>query len=80
MMEMTKAPIFLFDLGGVLIENSGFDALQELLPYTLDKTALKEQWLNSSAVRRFELGQLAPDAFAVQFLQEWRIGLSLTCH
>jgi glucose-1-phosphatase len=76
MIRMTKASIFLFDLGGVLIENSSFDALQDLLPYTLDKTALKEQWLKSSVVRRFELGELAPDAFAIQFLEEWRISLS----
>ena len=74
--ETPRAPVLLFDLGGVLIVNTGFQALEDLLPYKIDRAALKERWLSSSAVRGFELGQLAPEAFAIDFLEEWRINLS----
>lgn len=73
---MSTPSFLLFDLGGVLIENSTFQSLNELLPERRDITALKHQWLASSAVRRFELGETAPGEFAVSFIAEW--GLRLT--
>lgn len=69
-------PILLFDLGGVLVENTGFEALRDLLPGKTDPTILRERWLTSPSVRRFERGQITPDAFAAAFLDEWRLELS----
>ena len=37
---------------------------------------MKERWLNSPAVRRFELGQIVSDDFAAQFLEEWDLAVS----
>ncbi len=68
--------LLLFDLGGVLLENAVFERLRELLPGRQDPGALKERWLASTAVRRFELGEIDPDAFADAFLAEWDVGLS----
>jgi putative hydrolase of the HAD superfamily len=74
--EAMKSPILLFDLGGVLIENALFDALQGLLPERLDPAVLRARWLGCDAVRRFELGQITPEAFAVAFLEEWALDLA----
>ncbi len=66
----------MFDLGGVLIEISVFDKLNELLSQPQDKQSLKERWLFSPAVRGFESGQITADAFAEKFIAEWQIQLS----
>lgn len=67
--------LLLFDLGGVLVENAGFARLNQLLPRPLDDCAIRERWLGSSSVRRFELGELGPGAFAERFIAEWEIPL-----
>jgi HAD superfamily hydrolase (TIGR01509 family) len=66
--------VLLFDLGGVVLENSTFDRLNTLLPEPADVASLKSRWLRSSAVRSFELGLVAPPDFATAFMAEWRIG------
>jgi len=68
--------LLLFDLGGVLLENATFDRLNRLLPAPMETAALKDRWLASPAVRRFELGETAPGEFAETFLAEWRIQLT----
>jgi putative hydrolase of the HAD superfamily len=73
---MLKPSLLLFDLGGVLIENSTFDSLKCLLPAPLDAHALKNKGLDSSAVRRFELGEISPIEFSVSFIAEWDISLA----
>lgn len=72
---MSRSSVLLFDLGGVLVETSGFDRLNELLAKPIDLRALKDMWLASPAVRRFELGISSPDEFAQTLIVEWR----LTC-
>jgi putative hydrolase of the HAD superfamily len=73
---MPKPPVLLFDIGGVLVENAGFAALSALLPGAPDEAALKERWLQSSAVRDFELGAITPAVFADRFRAEWGLALS----
>ena len=75
---MSAPSLLLFDLGGVLIENSAFESLGRLLPEPLDVETLKHRWLTSSAVRRFELAEISPNAFAETFLSEWNLDLSPT--
>lgn len=70
----TKRPaLLLFDLGGVLIESSVFEHLRRLLPEPVAPTELKERWLYSLAVRRFERGESSPTEFAENFVAEWRL-------
>jgi len=72
---MPRPSVLLFDLGGVLVDTSGFSRLNELLAEPKDLIVLKEMWLASPAVRQFELGLSAPAEFAQAFIAEWR----LTC-
>jgi len=73
---MGAPTLLLFDLGGVLIENSAFESLGRLLPEHLDVETMKSRWLASSAVRRFELAEIAPAEFAEIFLSEWNLDLT----
>ncbi len=67
--------VLLFDLGGVVVENVGFARLRELVP-DRDTDALKDAWLASPAVRDFERGRIAPEAFGERFVREWSLELS----
>lgn len=73
---MCDPSLLLFDLGGVLIENSTFKRLNHLMGEPKDFVALKHLWLTSPSVRRFELGDGSPYEFAVSFIAEWGICLS----
>lgn len=73
---MSYPSLLLFDLGGVLIESSQFERLNGLLPEPFERIALKERWLLSPSVRRFECGEAEPFEFAETFIAEW--GLRLT--
>lgn len=55
---MQQPTVLLFDLGGVLVENVGFERLNALLPTPLPLEELKARWLASTAVRSFEVGDL----------------------
>jgi len=70
--------VILFDLGGVLVENATFDALDALLPVALDRDSLHDRWLHSPAVRDFELGRTSTDDFGIRFVEEW--GIDMTPH
>lgn len=65
----------MFDLGGVLVENTGAAGLAAMLPAPLDSDELWRRWLGSPAVRSFERGLIAPEEFAIAFLDEWRLAL-----
>jgi putative hydrolase of the HAD superfamily len=65
--------VILFDLGGVLIENTGRDGLLALLPYELEQSRVLERWLASPAVKRFERGLVPAQTFAAEFIEEWRL-------
>jgi len=73
---MNQAPLLLFDLGGVLIENACFDDLNAMLAQPLDSLAIRERWLASSSIRAFELGQIPAQEFAERFIAEWDIPLT----
>lgn len=72
---MASGRIILFDLGGVLLENTGEQGLLSLLPYRLSRQEVWERWLASAAVRQFEQGRISPQAFAAQFIEEWQLKL-----
>ena len=73
---MRSGRVILFDLGGVLIENTGEQALKALLPYQLGRQELWDRWLTSDAVKQFERGRITPQIFAAQFVEEWRLELA----
>ncbi|MET0345773.1 MAG: HAD family phosphatase [Casimicrobiaceae bacterium] len=61
----------LFDLGGVLIELAGVDQMLAWSPGVPDSSELWRRWLHSPAVRRFETGASARDAFAAEVVAEF---------
>jgi glucose-1-phosphatase len=70
--------VLLFDLGGVLVENVGFERFNALLPFPIPTEELKTQWLASPAVRSFETGNCTPEIFARNVVSDWQLPLSST--
>lgn len=73
---MSAGPLILFDLGGVLLENATFDRLSSLLQEPTNLKTIKARWLESPAVRSFELGEISAIDFASAFIGEWGIRLT----
>jgi FMN phosphatase YigB (HAD superfamily) len=73
---MSKPAVLLFDLGGVLVENSHFEDLPKLLPLPLPEGDLHDQWLSSASVRRFERGETGADEFSSAFVLEWGLTMA----
>jgi glucose-1-phosphatase len=76
-MREPRPEVFLFDLGGVLIENAGFAAFQALHAEPRPSLPeLKSRWLGSPSVRLFEVGGSTPEDFADAFVAEYPVGLT----
>jgi glucose-1-phosphatase len=73
---MQHPTVLLFDLGGVLVENVGFERLNALLPRPMPVEELKTRWLASTAVRSFEVGSCSASVFAGELVAEWQLSLS----
>jgi len=72
---MSRAEL-LFDLGGVLLENDCFNALNALLPEKLAEDALKQLWLNSGAMQDFDSGHISVSEFAQRIVSEWQLRIN----
>jgi putative hydrolase of the HAD superfamily len=66
----------LFDLGGVLIDFAGFDELCPLIPGNLRRSEIRERWISSPSVQRFERGEISSSQFARGVVRELEISLS----
>ncbi len=73
---MNAPSLLLFDLGGVLIERAAFDNLSRLLPERHHPNHIKERWLVSPSVRKFEKGRSCASEFADNFIREWNLNIS----
>lgn len=71
-----RSIVLLFDLGGVLIENVGFQRFGALLSRPMALNEMKLNWLRSPAVRRFESGVTSAREFAREVVDEWELKLS----
>lgn len=72
---MTDAPVLLFDLGGVLVQTTGRQALRALRPHFGDEEILAK-WHACGAVLDFESGRCSPQEFAEAFIADWELGLA----
>ncbi len=68
--------VLLFDLGGVLVEFSGFDELTRLMPGAPEREVIRNRWIASDTVRRFERGEIGPQRFADGVIRELGLDLS----
>lgn len=66
----------MFDLGGVLVENTMFEELRQLVDGDVHVSDLKTRWLQSRTARDFELGNCSPDAFAIAMVEEFQLSIS----
>ncbi len=71
-----RPSVLLFDIGGVLVENAGFEELRRMCPEISGDPELRLRWLGSPSVMAFERGRISPTEFAKQFVDEWRLPLS----
>ena len=75
---MATASVFdvlLFDLGGVLIDFAGFDELGRLLPGGVSRDEVREKWISSPSVQRFERAEISPQDFARSVVEELDLDL-----
>jgi putative hydrolase of the HAD superfamily len=75
-MRKQNPELLLFDLGGVLVEFSGFRDLCAFLREPLSESEIKQKWLACPTMREFEIGRLAARPFAERFVQEWEVHLT----
>lgn len=75
MATISAFDVLLFDLGGVLIDFAGFDELGHLLPGGVTRDEVRERWISSPSVQKFERAGITPQEFARGVVQE--LGLDL---
>lgn len=68
--------VLLFDLGGVLVDFTGFEQLSRILGGMPAATAIRNRWIESDAVSHFERGEISSGDFAKLFVAEWQLSLS----
>lgn len=66
----------LFDLGGVLADWTGPQALRALLPAPMSDAEYTRRWTRCAATDRFERGAIAPLEFARAFAADWQLALA----
>jgi FMN phosphatase YigB (HAD superfamily) len=67
--------VLLFDLGGVLVDFSGHEELQGLLPERLEVDALTAAWHACPHSLAYGAGALSTADFIPRFRRDWRIAL-----
>jgi glucose-1-phosphatase len=72
-MNGMRIDAILFDLGGVLIELAGVEQMLSWSRGMADTRELWRRWLHSPAVRRFESGLIAREAFAAEMVAEFDV-------
>ena len=71
----SRRKVLIFDLGGVLLENTGREKLTSLLPAGTPTGDVRLRWLASSVVQRYERGHISSQDFAANLVREWGIAL-----
>jgi glucose-1-phosphatase len=68
--------ILLFDLGGVLIRSTHFEALRELMRFDGPEQELRERWMACPAVRAFEGGRISATDFGASIVEALRLSVT----
>jgi putative hydrolase of the HAD superfamily len=70
MVQNEELRVVLFDVGGVLVENSGISTMIAWMGGNVSQEELFKKWLTSPAIRSFETGMTTAPAFADQLIAE----------
>lgn len=70
--------VILFDVGGVLVEVDGIDAILEWLGHRITAEEVWRIWLASPSARAFETGRIAPEVFAAGMVAELELDIPAT--
>lgn len=73
--HMAPIEAILFDLGGVLVDFTGIEAVRRLMRSDPGPAAAKARWGASRAIQDFEHGRIEADAFAEAFVEEWDLAV-----
>lgn len=63
--------VLLFDLGGVLIDYGGVEALHALTDARYSVAEIRQRWPESPALQSLDTGSCSPQEFARKFVAEW---------
>ncbi len=74
-MAQPEIDVVLFDLGGVLFDFAGVDAMRGLSGID-DHDELWRRWLECRWVRAFERGDCSPEAFAAGVVDDWNLAIT----
>ncbi len=66
-----RISVLLFDVGGVLVELGGVDAILGWLEHRISAEELWRRWLRSESVRKFETGRIDAGGFAAGIIAEF---------
>ena len=75
MNQINDVKVLLFDLGGVLIDFAGLREVGRYLPGTPSPLEIRERWIGSEALCKFESGEISKDDFVLFFIEEWGLPL-----
>ena len=70
-----RIEVLLFDLGGVLVDFVGVEALHTLTDERHELEEIRRRWSDSPALAKLEVGECSAPEFAREFTTEW--GLSV---
>ncbi len=70
---MSEIKALLFDLGGVLIDFRGLAEIGAYMPGNPTVEDVRQRWIQSPALGRFERGRISPGDFGDQFVDEWQL-------
>lgn len=68
--------VLLFDLGGVLIDFSGLEELQPLLPQPMAPAELLAAWQACPLSLAYGAGTMSTDEFVTRFREQWGIAMA----
>jgi FMN phosphatase YigB (HAD superfamily) len=74
-MRAPEIEVVLFDLGGVLIDFGGVEAMKSLSGIE-DDEELWRRWLGCRWVRRFERGECSAEDFASGVVEDWALSIT----
>lgn len=68
-------PIFLFDLGGVIVDFRGGEGMDAVTRGVHGVDFCRDQWWRLPELDRLERGAISPEAFAAAFIARWGLDL-----